>query len=133
MTTSSIGTDQDHLEPCRLQGDAEARAEQRRRGWTKWRIALHEGQMIGRAGFGLRGQDRDLAYTLWRDQGGQGLGTEIALAFVDWHRQHTAHQRLWAVTATANVPSCRVLQAAGFERISTVDHHGVACYLYCLP
>ena len=109
------------------------RAEQARRGWTKWRLADHQGHLVGRAGFGEHGRDRDLGYTLRRDSWGQGLATEIAAALVDWHREHAVAQTLWAYAATENTPSCRVLDKVGFVHASTVDHHGMPCHLYRLP
>jgi len=35
--------------------------EQRTRGWTKWRVQTPKGSMIGRAGFGAHGPNRELA------------------------------------------------------------------------
>lgn len=34
--------------------------EQCERGWTKWRVAAHDGTLVGRAGFGRRGDGRGL-------------------------------------------------------------------------
>jgi RimJ/RimL family protein N-acetyltransferase len=109
------------------------RAEQARRGWTKWRLADPQGHLVGRAGFGEHGEDRELGYTLRRDRWGQGLATEIAAVLVDWHRDHAAVRRLWAYAAAENTPSCRVLEKAGFVRTGTVDYHGMTCHLYRLP
>jgi ribosomal-protein-alanine N-acetyltransferase len=41
--------------------------EQRLRGWTKWRVQTMEGAMIGRAGFGPYGPNRELGYVLRPD------------------------------------------------------------------
>jgi ribosomal-protein-alanine N-acetyltransferase len=109
------------------------RAEQARRGWTKWRLADRQGHLVGRAGFGEHGRGRELGYTLRRDRWGQGLATEIAAALVDWHREHATAQTLCAYAATENTPSCRVLEKVGFVRAGTVDHHGIPCHLYRLP
>lgn len=89
--------------------------------------------MIGRAGFGDHGHDRELGYTLRRDRWGQGLATEIAAALVAWHREHAPTETLWAYAATKNTPSCRVLEKVGFVRARTVDHHDMPCHLYQLP
>jgi ribosomal-protein-alanine N-acetyltransferase len=109
------------------------RAEQAQRGWTKWRLADHLGHLLGRAGFGEHGQDRELGYTLKRDRWGQGLASEIAVALVEWHRERAAVNTLCAYAATENTPSCRVLEKAGFVRSSAVDHHNTMCHLYRIP
>lgn len=109
------------------------RAEQARRGWTKWRLADHRDHLLGRAGFGEHDGDRELGYTLRRDCWGQGFATEIAAALVDWHREHASAQTLSAYAATENTPSCRVLDKVGFVRVGTVDHQGMPCHHYRLP
>jgi [ribosomal protein S5]-alanine N-acetyltransferase len=57
-------------------------------GWTRWRVADQRGLLVGRAGFGGHGPDRELGYTIHRDMWGQGVASEIAQALVRWHREH---------------------------------------------
>src|SRR5690349_13636492 len=42
--------------------------EQATRGWTKWRVADHDGRLVGRAGFGGTDAVRGLAYLIRRDR-----------------------------------------------------------------
>ena len=106
--------------------------EQATRGWTKWRVADTGNQMIGRAGFGLYAQDRELGYTIGRDLWGQGLATEVATALVAWHSANPASRssnaagamRLWGYAAVENVASIRVLTKSGLHLIETREHAG---------
>ncbi len=111
--------------------------EQAARGWTKWRVADHRGDLVGRAGFGPHGErDRELGYTLRRDLWGRGLATEVAARLVEWHREHAGvgpRPRLWALAAIENTPSRRVLEKVGFAAAGDTVHHGVPCALYLLP
>jgi ribosomal-protein-alanine N-acetyltransferase len=111
--------------------------EQATRGWTKWRVVDHRGDLVGRAGFGPRGPaNRELGYTIRRDLWGRGLATEIAAALVGWHRDHdggaNAGTQLWAYAAIENVPSRRVLEKIGFTLAASTDHNGIPCALYRL-
>lgn len=111
--------------------------EQRSRGWTKWRVENHDGEMIGRAGFGEAGPSRELAYALRRDQWGQGLATELARALVDWHRQHPARELsssdLCAHVEVGNRASVRVLEKVQFELVDRRVYAGVDCDYFRLP
>ena len=109
------------------------RREQAWRGWTKWRLADHQGNLVGRAGFGDHGRGRELGYTIRRDLWGRGLASEIAGGLVQWHREHAPMEALWAYAAVENAPSCRVLEKIGFVPDSDAEHNGMPCHLYRLP
>lgn len=107
--------------------------EQRTRGWTKWRVQTPKGSMIGRAGFGAHGPNRELGYTLRPDSWGHGLATELALALVRWHTENpdpNGPPDLWAYAAVENIASRRVLEKVGFDFIDDRDHHGTSCAFY---
>lgn len=108
-------------------------AEEAEVGVTKWRLADHHGQIVGRAGFGPARDGRELGYTLRRALWGQGLATEIAVALVAWHRVHAPDISLWAYVAVANPASGRVLEKSGFIHVGTDHHRGMACLLFRLP
>jgi [ribosomal protein S5]-alanine N-acetyltransferase len=107
--------------------------EQQDRGWTKWRVANHQGVLVGRAGFGSyhHGNGRELGYTLRRDVWGRGLATEVATGLVNWHREQ-ADAQLWAFAAVENTASCRVLEKVGFDHIGDAAHNGLPCARYRL-
>ncbi|WP_375481134.1 GNAT family N-acetyltransferase [uncultured Jatrophihabitans sp.] len=107
------------------------RREQQARGWTKWRVAdAGSGQLVGRAGFGVSGDGRELGYTLSRQRWGQGLATEVARALVQWHQDTAPEVPLAAIAAVDNVASQRVLDKAGFTPSGTITHNGMACVHY---
>jgi RimJ/RimL family protein N-acetyltransferase len=106
--------------------------EQATRGWTKWRVASRDNQMIGRAGFGVYAEDRELGYTISRECWRQGLATEVATALVDWHVASPAywspdaaeHMRLWGYADIDNAASIRVLAKSGLRQVETREHAG---------
>jgi [ribosomal protein S5]-alanine N-acetyltransferase len=109
--------------------------EQSRLGWTKWRVATHAGQSIGRGGFGAFGQHRELGYTLRRDLWGQGLATELARALVQWHQTHSdilQGPELWAFAVAENSASRRVLEKIGFRLVEIKAHGGADHAFYTL-
>ena len=106
--------------------------EQGSRGWTKWRVEGDGGRMIGRAGFGGYGEDRELGYTIDRALWGQGLATEVATALVAWHTSHLASwstgaarpMRLWGYADVDNAASLRVLATSGLHPVEVREHAG---------
>lgn len=98
-------------------------------GYTKWRLADHDNQLIGRAGFGPHRDGRELGYTIRRELWGRGLATEIAAALATWHSTYAAGLPLYAYVAIENSASQRVLQKIGFEPVAAEEHNGVPCEL----
>ena len=91
--------------------------------------------MIGRAGFGAYGPNRELGYALRSDSWGHGLATELALALVRWHTENpdpNGPPDLWAYAAVENIASRRILEKVGFDFIDDRDHHGTSCAFYVL-
>lgn len=105
-------------------------AEHAAAGYTKWRLADIDDRLVGRAGFGPRGDGRELGYTIRRDLWGQGLASEIGAALVTWHLTHAAGRPLYAYVVVDNAASRRVVQKIGFEYIGREDHSGVPCELF---
>ena len=104
-------------------------AENDAAGYTKWRLADHGDQLVGRAGFGQFLDGRELAYTIRRELWGHGLATEIAAALVSWHATHATGLPLYALVAIENPASRRVVDKLGFEPIALQEHSGVPCEL----
>jgi ribosomal-protein-alanine N-acetyltransferase len=107
--------------------------EYRARGWTKWRLASHDGTLVGRAGFGGSDTQRGLSYAIHRQRWGQGLATEIANALVEWHWQHAPHARLRALVEVGNDASVAVLKKIGFELTGTESYEGILCQAFRHP
>lgn len=108
-------------------------SEEARFGVTKWRLADHAGEMVGRAGFAPDRDRHELGYTIRRRLWGQGLATEIAAALVAWHRIHAPDVPLWGYVAVGNPASSRVLEKSGLVTVGTDHHNGMACQLFRLP
>jgi RimJ/RimL family protein N-acetyltransferase len=108
-------------------------AAQTARGWTKWRLADLDGDLVGRAGFGGDDSTRGIAYAIRRSHWGLGLATEIAGALVGWHMNHAPAVRLRGLVVTGNDPSARVLQKTGFVEVGTEDFHGTVCRSFIHP
>ncbi|HTW15384.1 MAG TPA: GNAT family N-acetyltransferase [Nocardioides sp.] len=103
------------------------------RGWTKWRLADHDGELLGRAGFGGDDDVRGIAYAIRRSHWGRGLATEIAEALVRWHLVNAPGLRLRGVVAVGNDASARVLEKTGFEEVGTGDFQGTLCREFVHP
>ena len=108
-------------------------AEHGSQGWTKWRLADHEGALIGRAGFGFHAGTRQLAYAVRRSHEDRGLATEISAALVDWHLAHAPDTPLGGIVAVGNDASVRVLQKVGFNEVGTEVLGGIACRAFRYP
>ena len=108
-------------------------AEDAARGWTKWRLADLDGQLVGRAGFGGTAERRELGFVIRRDRRGAGLATEIAAALVGWHLANTVDVPLCAIVEVGNNASARVLEKAGFRETGHEDHNGIHCRAFAHP
>jgi RimJ/RimL family protein N-acetyltransferase len=112
---------------------AQYMTEHRARGWTKWRLATHDGALLGRAGFGGNDKLRGLSYAIHRLHWGQGLATEIAKALVRWHWQHAPQAGLRALVEVGNNASVAVLRKAGFEQFGTEAYQDTLCLAFVHP
>ncbi|WP_244884810.1 GNAT family N-acetyltransferase [Janibacter anophelis] len=108
-------------------------AEHAARGWTKWRLADLDGQLVGRAGFGGTPEIRGMSYLIRRSRWGLGLATEIAEALVGWHLSHTIAVPLRAIVAVGNDASARVLEKVGFDEAGQEDFDGTPCRAFTHP
>ena len=103
------------------------------RGWTKWRLADLNDQLVGRAGFGGTSESRGLSYVIRRSSWRLGLATEIAEALVGWHLAHTVALPLRAIVAVGNDASARVLEKVGFDEVGEEDFDGTSCRTFMYP
>jgi RimJ/RimL family protein N-acetyltransferase len=108
-------------------------AQHATRGWTKWRLADLDDQLVGRAGFGGSFAGRGLSYMIRRDVWGQGLATEVAEALVLWHLTRAVRVPLRAIVAVGNDASVRVLAKVGFDEVGREDFDGTICRAFVHP
>jgi [ribosomal protein S5]-alanine N-acetyltransferase len=94
-------------------------------GWLLWYVLRRGDTMFGPVLIGNGGftgpPDRhgsvELGYSLLPSWHGQGYGTELAGALVTWAFGHAHVARVLAVTYPSLIPSIRVLEKNGFQRI----------------
>jgi RimJ/RimL family protein N-acetyltransferase len=85
------------------------------------------GTLVGGAALRLGDQDplcAELGYTLHRLAWGQGLGTELARALVQFGFQHLEVRRVWAKCRPENIGSYRVLKKVGLRFEEYIQNDG---------
>lgn len=95
---------------------------QDRQGFSIWAVVEHESNiligMCGLAEFGHGIPGTELAYRLRRDKWGQGYASEAALGAIEQAFTQLNLERVIAAVEPANLASVRVLEKAGFVRVS---------------
>jgi len=102
--------------------------------WGVWAVCTPDGQLAGHCGFlPLDGGPVELLYALAPAFWNQGLGTEAALAVLNY----AAGQRLWpqvdALVYPQNRPSARILIKLGFVPLAQETHFGARLDRYRRP
>jgi len=100
-----------------------------------WAMVLKAtGEMIGDCGIirqHVEGEHLyEIGYHLRRDQWGQGLATEAAIACREWGFANLKVDRLISLIPPENVPSCRVAERNGMTIWKEVDWRGLRHYVY---
>ena len=107
------------------------RFEQRfeEQGFGLWALELlTTGEFIGFTGLnpmpeGVPGAgDQEVGWRLARRAWHQGYATEAARTALDVALHGVGLPRVWSITAVLNVPSERVMQRLGMERVGVFDH-----------
>jgi len=76
-----------------------------------------DGVLLGHVGFSPFEDEVEVSYAIAEAARGQGLGTEALVSACRWAARTFGLRQLLALTASANVDSCRLLERAGFVRI----------------
>lgn len=90
---------------------------QERRGFSQWKVILHDGTFVGRAGFSVYPETSEVALSIcliaryW----GRGYASELAAALVDWFFERTYFTHLIAFVASGNEPARRMMEGIGFR------------------
>jgi [ribosomal protein S5]-alanine N-acetyltransferase len=105
-------------------------------GFGPWILLEKEsGAFAGRGGLAwtaVKGVAQvELPWSIEPHLHGQGLGTEAAVAAVEWARE-LGFEEVVALILPANRPSRRVAEKAGFEHADEVIHAGLPHLLYRL-
>ncbi len=110
--------------PADMQWDMEATQkrlatymkEQTDFGYTKWKLCLHDGTFIGRAGWSPWGEMKaEIGYALKPSHWNQGYGLEAANALADWGLTHHPHITFVGFALPGNGRSRRVLEKMGMR------------------
>ncbi len=106
------------------------------RGWILWAVeakANHE--LMGFCGFGMLENRLDFGYRFASAFWGEGLGTEVAQAVLDYGVQAYQLSHCTAMAFAQNVASCRILEKLGFQFDHYSERYGkqVVHYRYCPP
>jgi [ribosomal protein S5]-alanine N-acetyltransferase len=107
-------------------------AEHAARGHSKWKVCLHNGTFIGRAGFALWPPtgELELGFIIRRHLWGQGYATECAGALLDWVFDHTGVDHVIGFAREVNAASRRVLEKAGMNFVDTRLVGGIPTAFY---
>jgi RimJ/RimL family protein N-acetyltransferase len=70
------------------------------------------------------GDQPEMGWIMATETHGQGLAHEACEALLGWAEASLESTNIWAIISEANVPSFRLAEKLGFERLSTVDYHG---------
>ena len=127
--------------PCDRAGVEQWIERNRRRyendGVGLWAMVLKAtGEMIGDCGI-IRQQVEseslyEIGYHLRRDQWGQGLATEAAIACREWGFAHLGVDRLISLIRPENIPSQRVAERNGMTIWKEVEWRGLRHYVYSI-
>ncbi|NBU20652.1 N-acetyltransferase [bacterium] len=96
-----------------------ARQESPRQVYEFAVVLRDTGALIGACGIRIKDKANragDIGYTLRKDHWGQGLGTEVAKALVQFGFNQLKLHRIWATCHVNNKASARVLEKAGMQR-----------------
>ena len=79
-------------------------------------VEQHEtGRLLGHVGFSPLADDVEVSYAITEEMRGRGYGSEALAAACGWAARRFALGTLVALTASANRPSRRTLERAGFR------------------
>lgn len=103
------------------------------RGWILWAVeSKATGELIGFCGFGMLENKLDFGYRFAQAFWGQGLGSEVAQAVLDYGMKTYQFSHCTAMAFVQNAASCRILEKIGFRFERYSDRYGkqVANYRY---
>lgn len=85
-----------------------------------------DGVLVGRAGFGLHGEqgEPEIGYAMFPEHHGQGYATEAATALRDWLFRETDRMYFLGFADVRNAPSLAVLTKIGMVRTHVAELDG---------
>jgi RimJ/RimL family protein N-acetyltransferase len=108
-------------------------AEQKREGLSKWKVSLHEGTFVGRAGWSRWGKEElELGYAIKPDFQGRGYALEASRSLIAWARMNRP-ERLVGFAPLANSASRHILARSGMIYEDDRLINGVIHAFYTAP
>jgi len=91
----------------------------------KWAIIDEQSilSLIGISQVNKMMKTAEIAYQVSPNHRGQGLGTKIVQEFVKYVLQNTDLRKIVATIADSNIPSCKVVERAGFKQEGLLRKH----------
>jgi len=94
--------------------------------WGHFAIMYCENEeVIGSLSFTRKSDRWEINYELRRNSWGQGLAAEAIVAALQWFFDETDEDEVSAVTQTANIRSCRLLDRLGAHQAGTFMYRNV--------
>lgn len=88
--------------------------EQETRGITKWKMSLHDGTFVGRAGWSpWEGKELEIGYAISPEHQNRGYAVEAASALLADARRTRRTEQLVGFALIGNIASRRVLERIG--------------------
>jgi RimJ/RimL family protein N-acetyltransferase len=102
-------------------------------GFGTWAVeARSNGRLVGNVGLFTAwrdlepefGEEPEMGWIMATETHGLGLASEACVAALDWAQASLDPTPIWAIIAPANVPSMKLAERLGFERIHETQYHG---------
>jgi RimJ/RimL family protein N-acetyltransferase len=102
-------------------------------GFGTWAVeARSTGRLVGNVGLFTAwrdlepefGEEPEMGWIMATETHGLGLASEACVAALDWAQASLDPTPIWAIIAPANVPSMKLAERLGFERIHETQYHG---------
>ena len=102
-------------------------------GFGTWAVERKsDSRLIGNAGLftawrGLDpefGEEPEMGWIFAAEVHGQGVAHEACVTVLEWAEANLDPTPIWAIISPANLPSIRLAEKLGFERLHETDYHG---------
>ncbi len=102
-------------------------------GFGTWAVERKvDGKLVGNVGLFNAwrdlhpefGEEPEMGWIFAQEVHGHGMAGEACRAVLGWAEANLQPTPIWAIIAPANVPSLKLAQKLGFERLHETDYHG---------
>jgi len=102
-------------------------------GIGSWAVELKaDGRLIGNIGLfnawralePVFGEEPEMGWIFAAEVHGQGVAHEACVTVLEWAEANLDPTPIWAIISPANLPSIKLAEKLGFERLHETDYHG---------